>query len=199
MAPPLPQSRPKATSSTGDVTNIGKERGSCVMVVVLRQKWPLWCSLPGCMGCNSSHCTLGKSLSASWREAHVCKVKILMNMHLNFSQWVILATVLTPSWPLESCRLTVCSNCCSSLTVWFSPAVSFSFLSISSCLTKRQTVYFVPKLKTQKQMLLTKTWLGLSPSVMSGCCSLSAHHYCLSLWRAPREWGQATAGPALKS
>lgn len=48
-------------------------------------------------------------------------------------------------------------------------------------------------------MLLTKSWPGLSPSVMSGCCSLSVHHYCQSLWRAPREWGQATAGPGFKS
>lgn len=40
---------------------------------------------------------------------------------------------LTPSSPLVSCRLTVCSSCCSWLTVWSSPAVSLSFLSISSC------------------------------------------------------------------
>lgn len=40
---------------------------------------------------------------------------------------------LTSSSPLESCRLTVSSSCCSSLTVWFSPAVTLSFLSISSC------------------------------------------------------------------
>lgn len=42
-------------------------------------------------------------------------------------------TSLTPSCPLASWWLTVCSSCCSSLTVWFRPAVIFSFLSISSC------------------------------------------------------------------
>lgn len=57
--------------------------------------------------------------------------------------------VLTPSWPLESCRLTVCSNCCSSLTVWFSQAVSFSFLSISSCLRERQMVYLPETKRTE--------------------------------------------------
>lgn len=46
----------------------------------------------------------------------------------------------TPSCPLVSCRLTPCSSCCSSLTVWFNPAVIFSFLSISSC--KRQSKRF---------------------------------------------------------
>lgn len=40
---------------------------------------------------------------------------------------------------------------------------------------------------------------GISPSVMLGCCSLSVHHYSLSLWRAPPEWGQETAGPGLNN
>lgn len=50
VALPSPQSQLKATYSTGDVTNTGKTQGFCVMVVVLRQKWPLKCRLPGCMG-----------------------------------------------------------------------------------------------------------------------------------------------------
>lgn len=45
-------------------------------------------------------------------------------------------------------------------------------------------------------MPVIKTCPGISPSVMSG---KSVHHHCLSLWRAPPQWGQATAGPGLKT
>lgn len=104
---------------------------------------------------------------------------------------------LTPSCPLASCRLTACSSCCSSLTVWFSPAVIFSFLSISSC--QRHNEWF-----RAQCMHLTDTHAKTqtapdSLSVMKDCCSLSGHQRCPSLLRAPPESDQETAGPVRRT
>lgn len=65
----------------------------------------------------------------------------ILDFRTRMFSWAIIDifTGLTSSCPLESCWLTVCSSCCSSLTVWFSPAVIFSFLSISSYHRERKT------------------------------------------------------------
>lgn len=90
--------------------------------------------LHGGGGSSSAPYTLGRSLSASWRKSQMHNSQsrdYVTGFHGGSNNSTILG--LTPSCPLASCRLTACSSCCSSLTVWFRPAVIFSFLSISSC------------------------------------------------------------------
>lgn len=118
--------------------------------------------------------------------------------------WAVRAgTVLTLSCPLVSCWLTPCSSCCSSLTVWFSPAVIFSFLSISSCQRQNGWVQCIPLItihaKTYHQLLQHPKCPRLLLSVTTDCYSLSGHQHCPSHLRAPPGSDQETAGPGLRT
>lgn len=128
-----------------------------------------------------------------------CRMFRLCNYNVLLGSQSSTVIGLTPSCPLASCRLTACSSCCSSLTVWFNPAVIFSFLSISSCQWQYSwlTAQCKHLMATHANKHTTNCYNcpRFLPSVMSDCCSLSAHQHCLSLLRAPPGSDQETAGP----